>query len=222
MQRIGAWAVLLMCLLVSGLQAQTADDNAAFYDRFDSTQLTLWECSNPAVKVEDHTLMLGQKVHFKRMPLLSKQVFDLDLASQQHPVDMTVKLISITGNASNTKEYNNLELGWADEQGQLVFGWRWEWTMQPGNHVNRLFNSESWSDFRYTKAPDTLFAKDDVIGLRVTDTTVQILCNGKVIRSVGRPSDLKNTGKCRLYLSFVGPANRAAVSLDDVRIVGAK
>ncbi|MFG0249809.1 MAG: hypothetical protein ACF8OB_13055 [Phycisphaeraceae bacterium JB051] len=175
---------------------------------------------NPVARIADGHLILKQKARFKRVPLLSSQTFDLDLASQQYPIDLTVKLVAITGNRSNTREYNNIELGWADGDGKLVFAWRWELTQIDKSQAYRLFNSQRWTNFIYTKPSQSVFKDGDVIGLRITDAAVQMLRNGKVVRQTGRPSDLENTGKCRIYLSWVGPVDGAQLQLDDVRVDG--
>ena len=222
MQRFFAWAVLLIAIASIPAIAQTTEQKPSLYDGFDRSELTLWDTDSSVTKVDEQTLVIRQRARFKRLPLLSKQVFDLDLASQQNPIDMTIKLGTVKGSRTNVQEYNNFEFGWADEQGKLIFGWRWEFISEGKNQAHRMFNSQSWSSFWGIKPPKTLFTQGDIIGLRVTDATVQMLCNGKVVRSVGRPADLKNTEKCRIYISFIGPADGATVSLDDVQTTGVK
>ncbi|MBL4702774.1 MAG: hypothetical protein JKX85_16135 [Phycisphaeraceae bacterium] len=222
MQRCLMGIILIMSLLTLTVTAESTPATGV-YDNFDNAELSLWQGpGKTTIKLKDQTVVFRQTARFKRMPLLSKQAFDLDLASQQYPIDLTVELVDLKGNNGNKKEHNNFEMGWANEKGKTIFALRWEFLSEGFNQANRMFNSKTWGARWWAKPPKVFFDEGDILGLRVTDTQVQILRNGKVTRSTARPADLPNIDKCRIYLSFMGAKNGALLTLDNVLTQGVK
>lgn len=200
-----------MVALVLGLLISAGHVLAAplFEDDFSSGNLDAWNVTNvntPVIVNEE--LLYVQRGFYGNYPATSKESFQVGTG-----IELSFDLVGFTINNSRTEE-NRLDFGLADAEGNMVLGARWAFTNDTAHQNNRMYYGE-WAKQHW--AP-SWFEPGDVMGIRVTQTSLELLKNGSVMRQVDHGLDLSEA-QLKLYFLCHGPNDGGNVTLDNVTLV---
>jgi hypothetical protein len=186
------------------------------YDDFSTNNLNKWDNeSASAATVSNKQLAYIQDAYFGEDYIISADSFDLSGANSSYPAELEITVKDRTWNTS-AGENNYLTIGWSDADGNMVFGFQFLWSLASGADINNIYNGSSYAGAWYSTPGVTYFNDGDKLTLRVTDTTVDVLKNGTLFRSVTKNYSGSLAG-LKAIIGFVGPNNSGTVIMDDVK-----